>query len=174
MLIPKTILNKVLPGLAIAVIALALICAGRWWGTSVADARWLLKWSQRDKDDRDAKIEFTEGQRRIEAKRQGEIDAIQKKAETDMATARRNAAVARAESDRLQSGITAALAQLRAGGADTGTADVRSARDKTGLLLAELYREIDTAAGEYAEEADRAFDIGKRCEASYDAVRAKH
>lgn len=135
------------------------------------DIQWQAKWQARDLADLQAKQAFTEQQRRIELQRQGAIDAIQEQAQHDIAKAQRNAAAAAAESDRLQHGIQQAIAQLRTGGSNASATTSSTARDKASVLLAELFREIDTAAGNYAAEADRAYDAGRRCEAAYDAVR---
>ena len=147
--------------------ALLLVAVGvlmvLWAGYSIADRSWQAKWQARDQDDLQAKLEFTEQQRRIELQRQGAIDAIQEQAQNDIATAQRNAAIAAAESKRLQDGIADAIARLQADSGNTG-ATISS-------LLAVLFREIDAAAGEYAAEADRARKAGLRCEAAYDAVR---
>ncbi len=50
-----------------------------WAGYSIADRSWQAKWQARDQDDLQAKLEFTEQQRRTELQRQGAIDAIQNK-----------------------------------------------------------------------------------------------
>lgn len=161
-------------------LAALLLVAGSLWlahhagyssGYDKADTAWNEKWNKRDLADAQAKQEFTEQQRRIELQRQGAIDAIQEQAQQDIAKAQHNAAVAAAESDRLQRGIEQAIAQLRAGGSNTGATIDSKTRASTSSLLAVLFREIDTAAGEYAAEADRARGAGLRCEAAYDAVR---
>lgn len=153
-------------------IALAVVAGVFLSGYQYSNHTWQAKWSARDAADAQAHKQFTEQQRRIELDRQGAIDAIQEQAQQDIATAQRNAANAAAESDRLQHGIEQAIAQIRAGGSNTSTTTSSTARDKTSVLLAQLFREIDTAAGNYAAEADRAYDAGRRCEASYNAVRA--
>lgn len=150
-----------------AVWSLMLVEYGRHW----SDTQWQAKWTARDLADSKAAQAFTEQQRRIELQRQGAIDGIQAQAEKDIATAQRNAAIAAAESDRLQRGIEQAIAQLRAGGSDTSPTTSSKARASTSSLLAVLFREIDTAAGEYAEQADRARAAGLTCERAYDAVR---
>ena len=156
-------------------IALALIAgvalSSAWLTHSVTDKAWQAKWSARDAADLAASKTFTEQQRRIELQRQGAIDDIQAQADKDIAKAQRNASIAAAESKRLQNGIADAITRIKSGGSDTSTTISSTARDKASLLLAELFGEIDTAAGNYAEEADRAYDAGKRCERSYDAVR---
>lgn len=161
--------RAILAGVTVAL----LVGGGYWWGSSRTDTRWQLKWDAHAAEDLQSQIEFTAEQRRIELKRQADLDAIQKKADADLATAQRNAANARAQSKRLQLGIANALAQLRAGGADTGSLADRQARDKTGILLADLYREISDRSADLAEQADQSFIRGKQCEASYDALRSK-
>ncbi|EPM8368394.1 TPA: DUF2514 family protein [Enterobacter hormaechei] len=155
--------------------ALLLVAVGvlmvLWAGYSIADRSWQAKWHARDQGDLQAKLEFTEQQRRIELQRQGAIDAIQEQAQKDIATAQRNAAIAAAESKRLQDGIADAIARLQADSGNAGATISSKARASTSSLLAVLFREIDAAAGEYAAEADRARKAGLRCEAAYDAVR---
>lgn len=158
----------------VAAISAAIFLACFWSyqkGRTTEHKEWSAKWMARDLADAQAAIQFTEQQRRIEQQRQGAIDAIQEKAQQEIATAQRNAAIAAAESDRLQHGVEQAIAQIRAGGSNTSTTTSSTARDKTSVLLAQLFREIDTAAGNYAAEADRAYDAGRRCEAAYNAVR---
>lgn len=154
-----------------AAIFLTSFC-GYQAGRTAEHKEWSAKWQARDLSDAQAAIQFTEQQRRIELQRQEAIDAIQEQAQQDIATAQRNAAIAAAESDRLQHGIEQAIAKIRAGGSNTSTTTSSTTRDKASVLLAELFREIDTAAGNYAAEADRAYDAGRRCEAAYNAVRA--
>lgn len=156
--------------------ALLLVAVGclmiLWAGYSVADRSWQEKWTARDLADTQAKQAFTEQQRRIELQRQGAIDAIQEQAQQDIATAQRNAAIAAAESKRLQDGIADAITRLQADSGNPGAAISSKTRASTSSLLAELFREIDTAAGIYAAEADRARAAGLTCERAYDAVRA--
>lgn len=155
--------------------ALLLVAVGvlmiLWAGYSIADRSWQARWKARDLDDLQVKQELTEQQRRIELQRQGAIDAIQEQAQQDIATAQRNAAIAAAESKRLQDGIADAIARLQADSSNTSATISSKARASTSSLLAVLFREIDSAAGEYAAEADRARKAGLRCESAYDAVR---
>lgn len=162
-------------------LAALLLVVGSLWlahhtgyssGYDKADTAWLGKWSARDLSDLQAKQTFTEQQRRIELQRQGAIDAIQEQAQQDIAAAQRNAAIAAAESKRLQDGIADAITRLQENSGNTGATISSKTRASTGSLLAVLFREIDTAAGIYAAEADRARAAGLTCERAYDAVRA--
>lgn len=141
-------------------------------GRTTEHKEWSAKWMARDLADAQAAIQFTEQQRRIELQRQGAIDAIQEQAQQDIATAQRNAAIAAAESKRLQDGIADAITRLQADSGNPGVTISSKTRASTSSLLAELFREIDTAAGIYAAEADRARAAGLTCERAYDAVRA--
>lgn len=159
---------RVIAGMLVAVLVAAMLVL---YGYNKADAAWQAKWQARDLADLQAKQAFTEQQRRIELQRQGAIDAIQEQAQQDIATAQRNAAIAAAESKRLQYGIADAITRLQADSGNPGSTISSKARASTSSLLAELFREIDTAAGIYAAEADRARGAGLRCEAAYEAVR---
>ena len=141
-------------------------------GRTAEHKEWSAKWQARDLADAQAAIQFTEQQRRIELQRQGAIDAIQEQAQQDIATAQRNAAIAAAESKRLQNGIADAITRLQADSGNPGATISSKTRASTSSLLAELFREIDAAAGIYAAEADRARAAGLACERAYDAVRA--
>lgn len=141
-------------------------------GYKSSDAAWKEKWAQRDKKDAEARISFTQEQRRIELLRQATIDQIQREADEDNRKANAARAAAQRIADRLQSGIENAIDKLqqRRGGY-TGTASSGTAGTSTADLLAELYREIDAAAGEYAAEADRRGRVAMTCERAYDAIR---
>ena len=159
----------------IAALAAAIFLSCFWCyqaGRTAEHKEWSAKWQARDLSDAQAAIQFAEKQRRIEQERQGAIDAIQEQAQQDIATAQRNAAIAAAESKRLQDGIADAITRLQADSGNSGATVSSKTRASTSSLLAELFREIDTAAGIYAAEADRARAAGLTCERAYDAVRA--
>lgn len=159
----------------VAALAAAIFLSCFWCyqaGRTAEHKEWSAKWQARDLEDAQAAIQFADKQRRIEQERQGAIDAIQEQAQQDIATAQRNAAIADAESKRLQDGIADAITRLQADSGNPGTTISSKTRASTSSLLAELFREIDTAAGIYAAEADRARAAGLTCERAYDAVRA--
>lgn len=163
---------RAIAGVLVSVLVAAMLVM---YGYNKADdewqAKWQAKWQARDMADLQAKQAFTEQQRRIELQRQRAIDAIQEQAQQDIAKAQRNAAIAAAESKRLQDGIADAITRLQADSGNPGATISSKTRASTGSLLAELFREIDTAAGIYAAEADRARAAGLTCERAYDAVR---
>lgn len=141
-------------------------------GHEVADTAWRKEWAQRDKDDADARLIFTQEQRRVELARQASIDQIQREADEENRKANDSRIAAQRAADRLQSGIESAIAKLQQRrGSDTGTTGSGEAGANTSDLLAELYREIDAAAGEYAAEADRRGRVAMTCERAYDAIR---
>lgn len=153
------------------IIALTVLAGVFATGYITANNSWQTKWAKRDATDARATKAFNEQQRRIEQERQGVINAIQEDAQKRITKAKRDADVANAESERLQVGIKDAIGRLNSGRSDTGTTAGSKAGRGTGLLLAELFREIDTAAGHYAAEADRARSVAMTCEAAYDSVR---
>jgi len=141
-------------------------------GYGVADRSWQEKWDQRDKTDADAKLAFTQEQRRIELTRQAEIDTIQREADEENGKADAQRIGAEHAADRLQSGIQNAITQLQQRrGDDTGTATSGKNGRNAGDLLAQLYREIDSTAGDLAAEADRRGRVALTCERAYDAIR---
>lgn len=159
----------------VAALAAAIFLSCFWCyqaGRTAEHKEWSAKWQARDLADAQAAIQFADKQRRIEQERQGAIDAIQEQAQQDIATAQRNAAIAAAESKRLQDGIADAITRLQADSGNPGATISSKTRASTSSLLAELFREIDTASGIYAAEADRARAAGLTCERAYDAVRA--
>lgn len=159
----------------VAALAAAIFISCFWCyqaGRTAEHKEWSAKWQARDLADAQAAIQFADKQRRIEQERQGAIDAIQEQAQQDIATAQRNAAIAAAESKRLQDGIADAITRLQADSGNPGATISSKTRASTSSLLSELFREIDTAAGIYAAEADRARAAGLTCERAYDAVRA--
>lgn len=161
-------------------LAAFLLVAGSLWlahhlgyssGYGASDTVWSDKWAKRDKADADSRIAFTQDQRRIELTRQANIDQIQR--EADEETRKANAARANAQrtADQLQSGIRNAIAKLQRGGSDTGATSSGKTGASASDLLADLYRSIDQAAGDYAEEADRRGRVAMNCEKAYDAIR---
>ncbi len=166
------LIRALLALLLLVLVTGGLVGTGFWWGSTDKDDEWSLKWAERDRSDAIAAKTFTEQQRRIELKRQGDLDAIQKQADADIAAAKRSAELARVESDKLRAGISSAIARLTAGSDDSTAAAGRPSKAATGVLLTELYQSIDEAAGRYAEQADESYRIGLVCERSYDAVRS--
>jgi len=66
-------------------------------GYGIADRSWQEKWDQRDKADAEARLSFTQEQRRIELARQADIDQIQREADEE----NRKANAARAAAQRV-------------------------------------------------------------------------
>lgn len=141
-------------------------------GQANANQAWQDKWDKRDKADAESRLVFSQEQRRIELTRQAEIDNIQREADEENRKADAQRLAAERAADRLQSGIQNAIAQLQQRrGSDTGTATSGKTGRNPGDLLAQLYREIDSTAGELAAEADRRGRVAMTCERAYDAVR---
>lgn len=136
-------------------------------------SRWNIRWADRDKADLQAGIDAEAARRNLERKNQDAIDQLQIDAQVEADRLRALRAAADAKSMQLQQGIETAIARLQ-GGRDTGTTAGGKAGNATSLLLAQLYGEIDTAAGNYAAEADRARAAGLTCEKAWEGLRAGH
>lgn len=136
-------------------------------------SRWNIRWAERDKADIQAAIDAQKQRQAIERSNQDAIDKIQSDAQMEADRLRADRDAANAKSVQLQRGIEAAIARL-SGGQNTGPTAGSTTGAGTGILLAQLFAEIDTAAGQYAAEADRARAAGLTCERAYDAVRAIH
>ncbi|EFM18621.1 DUF2514 family protein [Pantoea sp. aB] len=160
--------------------AFLLVAGGLWLvhhigyssGRAVANQTWQGKWDRRDKTDAESRLAFTQQQRRDELARQAAIDKLQREADEENRKANADRIAAERAADRLQSGIQSAIAQLQQRrGSDTGTATSGKAGRTPGDLLTQLYREIDSTAGELAAEADRRGRVALTCERAYDAIR---
>lgn len=145
--------------------------AGSWWGAHQRDNAWSLKWQQRDASDASALAKRQTSARAEEQRRQGEIDAIKKRAEGQVADAIADAERARTASDGLHDEAAKLAARLAASERACRAAIAnRGATNTTGgELLAELFSRADQRAGELAAIADQARIRGLTCEAAYDA-----
>ena len=151
-----------------------------WWfshqrytaGYSQANDEWALKWKQRDADDAAALAKRQAEARAEEQRRQGEIDAIEKRAGEQIAQAAADADHARAVSDGLHDEAAKLAARLAASerARRAATASGGQAGTTGSELLAELFRRADQRAGELAAIADQARIRGLTCEAAYDAL----
>lgn len=164
-------------------IAAAVVVIGAlWWANTryivnpavnAETARWQQRWDARDLADSKAALQQEKENREKEHALQAAADAEQQQADAEKDRLARELADQRASSERLQSGIRDAINQLSR--ASSGTTSGSTARPGSGGLLAELFSEINTAAGEYAAEADRARAAGLRCENIYNNARnAQH
>lgn len=165
-------LNFIKPykNIILAAICLALLGGVFYWGYSTSNKSWSVKWLQRNADDLQADLNFSLEQSKIERERQKRVDEIQKNAEVENRRLAANAARARAESDRLQQSIKAAIEQLESGNNSTIIGSGQNA-GKVGLLLAELYGKINQRSTELAREADAYFNAGQTCNLEWEAVR---
>lgn len=138
--------------------------------TDRVNAAWQQKWDDRDKADAEATLKQEKENRDKEQVLQASADEEQRKADAARGDLARRLAASRAESERLQSGVQAAIDSLAAGTA-AGTAIGRQTGNSAGVLLAELYRSINQRAVDLAAEADRARAAGLTCERLWDSAR---
>ncbi|RCW95878.1 MULTISPECIES: DUF2514 family protein [Kosakonia] len=153
-------------------ISIALFWAGDHHGAMQANNAWRIKWAQRDRDDANALAQRQAQERAEEHRRQRAADAERKQADEERASAQADADAAKRAGDKLHKSVAElrnSLARSETGKLSALAAE-RATREKAGILLADLLRESDAAAGEYAKEADRAYTAGRSCERTYDAV----
>lgn len=145
-------------------------------GRDTANQAWKLKWAERDKSDALAQALRNDVEREKERRRQAAADEEQTNGEKALAKAQADADNAQRAADGLQQQLANLQRQL--GRSETGrlsaTAALSQARGEAAVLLAKLLSKSDRAAGEYAAAADRAYESGKTCERTYDAVTAEH
>lgn len=134
------------------------------------NSRWQQKWDARDKSDAAAALKQEKENRDKEQALQASADEEQRKTDAARGDLARRLAASRAESERLQSGVQAAIDSLAAGTA-AGAAPGRQTGNGAGVLLAELYRSINQRAVDLAGEADRARAAGLTCERLWDNAR---
>lgn len=175
---------KQLAGAAVAVVVVACIIVA--WnvhgvrqyeaGRDTASQEWKLKWAERDKSDALAQALRNDVEREKERRRQAAADEEQTNGEKALAKAQSDADNAQRAADGLQQQLANLQRQL--GRSETGrlsaTAALIQTRGEAAVLLAQLLSKSDRAAGEYAAAADRAYESGKTCERTYDAVTAEH
>lgn len=145
-------------------------------GRDAANQVWKLKWAERDKSDALAQALQIDVEREKERHRQAVADEEQSNGEKALAKAKADADNAQRAADGLQQQLGDLQSQL--GRSETGrlsaTVALSQARGEITVLLAQLLSKSDKAAGEYAAAADRAYESGKTCERTYDAVTAEH
>ena len=163
----------------IALVALSFWGYGHWQfasGENAKELTWSKKWADRNTADAEAKAAEEARQRNKEQRRQ--ITAMEegKRADDELAKAKANAADAKRAGDRLQQQLDKLKKRYdaeRATSELSTTAAVSAAKSETIVLLTQLYRESDKAAGEYAEEADRNYVSLGGCERTYNGVTSQ-
>lgn len=134
--------------------------------------KWKLRWSERDKADKDAQLTQEQAQREEELRRKKKTEEIVNDAEREKQKALADAADADNAADQLRGQLAKIRRELAT--SETGRISADAARRQTAAetasLLADLYEESDRRAGEIAKYADAAARAGSVCERTYDAV----
>ncbi len=151
-------------------ISLSLLGGAFYWGYATSSNKWSEKWLKRDADDLQASLNFAAEQSRIERERNNRVEQIQKDAENESNRLNADLVRSRAESGRLQQSIRTAIGQLRSGTDTAVTGSGKNAR-AVGVLLSDLYAEINHRSNELAGEADRYYLAGLTCNRQWEAVR---
>ena len=155
-----------------AIVLAALIGFGAWWHLSrvhaaekAVHAHYAIVLGEIREKTATAERAF----RTTESAWRKRIDKEAEDGQTRIDLARRDAAAARTERERLLSDI----ARYRAAARTSSGSGVAAAGPTTGDaldLFADLFSRADQAAGELAEFADAAHAAGLTCERSYDAL----
>lgn len=111
--------------------------------------------------------------RRVEQRRQDQVDEVTKNAQAQIDQAHAAVAAANRAADGLRRELSAFTARHRSAGhpGAPGSGPGQQGADPLDLL-AELFARSDAASGELASYADRIRIAGQACERSYDALRA--
>lgn len=114
-------------------------------------------------------------QREEEARRQAVVMEEKRSAVEALALAQHNAAVADRVADQLQQQLQKLQRQVTGSEARnlSETTRLRQAKNEATVLLAELLRESDLQAGNYAKQADESYIAGRNCEIIYERVTTK-
>jgi chromosome segregation ATPase len=144
-------------------------------GQDAANTAWKQAWAKRDAADAKAVAQREAAEREEERRRQAAVDKESNDAEQKIAAAAADAKRADLAAAGLRDEISRVQRQLRNSEQrrNATVAELRQAREAVTELYAQLLRESDKAAGEYAAEADRSFTAGQACERIYDAVRER-
>lgn len=158
------------PPLIIALLGIAAL--GYAIGTSVTDYQWQARWSERDAADATARAEQEARNREAENAMQHTITGIAQNAEQKLQAAHADVIAADNAADGLRGAISDLQQRLRKSQCtvDSALAGKREAEARAGILLAELLKDSDRRAGEYAAAADDARTRGLACEQAYDAI----
>lgn len=165
----------------IKIAAVVAVMAALWFGNQyfivkpavdAKNAEWQARWNERNASDAQAAVKQEKEAREKEQSLQAAADAAQRQADAERDRLARDLANSRVASERLQQGIADAIGKLqRAGSPATSPAGGGAPASRPGLLLTQLYGEIDAAAGRLAAEADERGRRGVRCEKLWDNAR---
>lgn len=161
--------------IVLAFVLLALTTGSYVKGLHAADAKWQLKWTERDKADALALAQREAAARTEEQRKQGEIDAISTDAQKKIDAAHSDAAVAASTADSLHKQADKLAARLaeRERACKSSIAGAGQATTSGSTVLAELFRRADDRATKLAAIADESRVRGLACESSYAALSAK-
>jgi predicted nucleic acid-binding Zn-ribbon protein len=162
-----------LKNIRIAAIVLVIIAGAIFYGGKrYADYQWQLKWAQRDIDDKTAQGKREKENRVIEQNMQSAITKVSQDAEKELQAVQADAIRAADGAERLHGAISELQQRLRnsQGTVDSALAGKREAEARASQLFAELLKQSDKRAGEYAATADDARVRGLACERAYDSI----
>lgn len=153
-------------------IFIVIVGVAWWYGYRCATDAWKLKWLQRDAFEAQEIIRHEKSVRNEEQRRQKVTENEIRDTARKLAQIRQDTIDAQRAADGMQRQLKQLRLQLaRSETRQVSTATTTSqANSKANMVLTQLLGEIDSMAGKYAEEADRAYATGISCERIYHSV----
>lgn len=168
----SSIWMKILPYVAVLLVAVAALFGVYHHGLTVKDAEWVGRWNDRNTLDAKARAANETAARAKEQAYQHSIDkAVQDGQRTiDQLTA--DAATARAAADGLRGTADKLAARLAASqaGVNSCTAAASQAATRAVMVLADVFKRADQRAGDLAGFADQSYARGVTCERSFSSI----
>ncbi len=163
---------KILPYLAVLLLALGSLYGVYHHGATVTNDEWRAKWSERDARDEAAKATNEAAERAKEQSRQQAINKVVQNGQALIDTAAAAVIAANRESDRLRGAVDGVAGRLAASQASSNscTTASRAAAARDAALLADVLKRADQRAGDLAAVADQARARGLTCEQTYDSL----
>ncbi|MGL5386650.1 MAG: DUF2514 family protein [Serratia sp. (in: enterobacteria)] len=165
-----------LKNIRITAIVLMIIAGAIFYGGKrYADYQWQLKWADRDITDKAAQAIQEAANRAVEQNMQNKVAEVSEDAAKKIDAMETDVIYATDAADRLHGTISDLQQRLRdsQGTVNSAIAGKREAEARAARLFAELLKQSDQRAGEYAATADDARIRGLACERAYDVIYRK-
>jgi hypothetical protein len=161
-------------GLILSVICCLLTSSlSAYFAHSFTESKWVAKVASMEKDKATASVSLVNSFRVIDhniIKSQGASDELFKVAKNEQAVTKRSADSA---FDRLHNNVKPAMPRVTPTSSDPAITAERAAAATDRLVLANLFRRADEAAGRYAEFATESRIAGLDCERRYNIVKSE-
>jgi len=163
---------RVLPYVAVVLLAVGTLFGAYHHGVTTTDATWQAKWNDRNTSDEEAKVANEAAARALEQFYQHAINkAVQDGQRTiDQLTA--DAAAERASRNSVQLETDKLAARLAASQTrdHSCTPSASAAASRAVMVLADVFKRADERAGDLAGYADQSHARGVTCERAFDVI----